>query len=327
MYTSNLANNTHKESIEKGTVILNAMDDVMKNTQRAEDMNLTLDEFITITNAIVDIADDIGMAILESTEEGTGSITLNSTSLVLHVEKDIASEICNSSIQLSPRSGFEIPAIDSFLNIVPETTLYLTSFRFGSNLFSKTQETGFFHDILSLSLKFQNGSDVEANLKDDLRVWLGKQYTHPEKQVTVVGYYDPDEDMTFYTWQIESLRVQHAVQIKLISNLHLIENLTLCMTTSNVSATQRYCEFSALFEFDERTTHIFIPESEITQEGDHIFSFSLANDLSRTLNFTMDAEQRGCRSMKDSASEWHQDGCKVSPMSNINYTLCLCNHL
>ncbi|XP_070575053.1 sperm receptor for egg jelly-like [Ptychodera flava] len=330
-FTSNLTSREYEETIEQAKDILNAIEEI---TQISIGVDGTRDKFtISETQMIIDtfvnIADDIGTSVLEKTEPGSGAITLKTTSLTLHVEKDTASDLCNSSIKLSANSGFEIPSVESILgNTTHDTVLNLISFRFGSSVLNVMQEAGLIYDFVSLSLKFLNGTDVEGNdMNEDLKVWLGKQSTLSEDTVTIVGHYEPEEEVTYYSWQINDLREQHAVHIGLASNVHLMENSTLCMLEFESSTRRGDCKFDTMIEFKGMNSHIFIPETEISMTGNHTFRLGFLNDRSQSLNVTISVKIHGCLLMEENTGDLRQDGCKVSPMSTINSTLCLCRRL
>ncbi|XP_070547330.1 adhesion G-protein coupled receptor G4-like [Ptychodera flava] len=119
----------------------------------------------------------------------------------------------------------------------------------------------------------------------------------------------------------------HAIQIMLASSSPVYENTTAYVLTElpgNLSARSDF-QSSRDVIFNGNSASIFLPEEEVTKAGSFYVTFGLV--YSHGVEFRVSTTQHRCSYSDDHTYNWQNGGCKVSPKSNINSTMCLCNHL
>ncbi|XP_070555431.1 polycystin-1-related protein-like [Ptychodera flava] len=131
-----------------------------------------------------------------------------------------------------------------------------------------------------------------------------------------------------FRWILRNLRSYHAVKIAFHSSESLNENTTVFMSKADycdIDNYDDYVTFSDTIEFKGNTVNLFIPEYMMAQQGNYCLSCKLNTNTG--LHFTLVVTQHKCSFWEEKNGTWDTDGCRVSSESNINSTVCLCNHL
>ncbi|XP_070568692.1 uncharacterized protein [Ptychodera flava] len=321
-------NITLEESIHIAEDVLAIMQRSLDNMHVKVDIDpankLCAEQSNILTEKLASTIDQLSMAVLNKTTPGNGSIFMNTASLALHLEKDTMDNVCNATIMVAQDSGFEIPPVDNiFPNLAPGTILSRMIFRLGGNPHRLAhRRNSFTTDILTLWFKDQKGEElkVERTTKD-IGVWLGN-YPPSFNGSSVTLEFLEDEQTTQYTVGIQAFRKNFAILVTVEGSMSTFESTTACISSGR-SNNVDHSQFAAEGYFNGTFANIFLPEDRITAPGVYNVTFNLTSVHDVDIKVT--TTQHGCGYFADNT--WENDGCKVSPKSNINSTLCLCNHL
>ncbi|XP_070548853.1 polycystin-1-like protein 3 [Ptychodera flava] len=232
-------------------------------------------------------------------------------------------------LMVGPHSGFGIPSAEHiFPQLNRNITINRVIFRLGNEFhqFSNMSDQ-FTTDILSLTFKNESFQEIKVqNTTHDILVWLGNRQT-PLNETILVGQYIQTDSATRYLFGVTALKPLHAIQIVLATSSPIFENTTVNMSTElpgNLTDVNDFL-FSSIVCFNGRVATIFLPEEEITKAGSYYVTFDLV--YSQEAEFRVSTTQHSCSYSVDKAYTWQNGGCKVSPKSDVNSTLCMCNYL
>ncbi|XP_070547342.1 polycystin-1-like protein 3 [Ptychodera flava] len=128
-------------------------------------------------------------------------------------------------------------------------------------------------------------------------------------------------------FEIMAYKPFHAIQIMLASSHPVFENTTTYVLPELPRNASTLNDFQSSSEviLNGSYASVFLPEEEITKAGSFYVAFDLIN--SHGVEFRVSTTQHTCSYSDDNTYNWQNGGCKVSSKSNVNSTLCLCNHL
>ncbi|XP_070532992.1 uncharacterized protein [Ptychodera flava] len=293
-----------------------------------EEKSLIYEEMQAFTETVVAVTEQVAMFVLNRTPVGSGSIIVNASSLVLHLEKDSIGSICNSTTMISDVTGVLLPSVKSILPGLPANTV-------GSRII--LQLSGHLHqlkntmhqfttDILTLWLKDDSGGNFKVqNATDDIGIWLGNHHP-PLNETVIMGQYIESDSTTHYLCEVQVLRTFHAIQILLEGSAPVNENTTAYVSFKlpNNSGVHTGSKFPVDVAFEGNMANIFVPEENVTHTGSYYVDFDLFHG--HEISFKVTTTQHRCGYSVDSTKTWKTE-CKVSPKSTSNSTLCLCNQL
>ncbi|XP_070551925.1 polycystin-1-like protein 2 [Ptychodera flava] len=322
-------NLTQNMSIVSAQEILDEVQAVYFDVMVHVDGNVNRERQRTFTKSVLTVADNIANFILSKMTSGSTVVVLKTHSLVLNLEKNTVQNLSHGTLMVGPHSGFEIPSAEHiFPHLSSNVTLNRVVYRFGPELhhISNVRDQ-FATDILTLSFKNESGQEnMVQNAAQDIGIWLGNSQT-PLNGTYVKGQYVGNDATTHYLLEVTAFKPLHAIQIVLATSSPVFENTTAYISTKspgNFSGHSGF-QFSSEVSFNGSVASILLPEGEITKAGIYYVTFDLV--YSHGVEFRVSTTQHRCRYSIDNANSWQDGGCRVSPKSNVNSTLCLCNHL
>ncbi|XP_070558929.1 uncharacterized protein [Ptychodera flava] len=322
-------NLTLNESIGFTQGTLTHMQEIIDDIVSIINVNLELNIPRHIVETLLKMADNLAMLILRKTTSGGGAIHFETRSFVLNLERNSLMNLCNSSLMVGPHSGFEIPSAKHILPFVDQNSiLNRMILLFGGVVHQISNMTDrFTSDMLTLSFKNDAGQEMMVhNTSQDIGVWLGNRQT-PLNEIMVMGKYIETDAATHYVFGIAVSKRHHAIQIMLETPAPVYENITACVSTELPKNTSKnnghhFCSRASLYG---RVANIFFPEENINKIGTYYVTFDLLYE--HGVEFKVSTTQHRCSYSVDNTNTWQSTGCKVSPRSSINSTLCLCKHL
>ncbi|XP_070548512.1 polycystin-1-like protein 2 isoform X2 [Ptychodera flava] len=322
-------NSTLNERIRLAEGIFNDIQDIIDNVLPFVSEDIDLSKPGDFTETLMAIVDSLGMFMLEKMTSGSGAIVLQTSSLVLNVEKNSIQSLCDSTVMVDPGSGLEIPTrkyIFPYLreNVTVNRMIFLLKADV-QQILNMTEQ--FTTDILTLAFKNEDGEEIKVqNATKEIGIWLGYRRKSLNKTM-VIGQYVEADATTQYMFETMAPKPYHAIQIVLETYEHVYENTTAHVSTGLPGNGSRDggVTFSREVIFNGSIANIFLPENKITRTGSYYVTFDLTN--SHGVEFHVTTTLHRCSYSVDNTNSWQSSGCKVSPKSNVNSTVCLCNHL
>ncbi|XP_070532239.1 uncharacterized protein [Ptychodera flava] len=320
-------------NLRDSVVLAQALIDIIQSATESfadgqDEMSFIYEKTQAFTETVVAVTEQVAMFVLDRTPVGSGSIVVNASSLVLHLEKDSIENICDSTTMISDASSVLLPPAESVLPGLPADSIgsRIILQLSGHHHQLKNMTHRFTTDILTLWLKDDSGRDFKVqNTPEDIGVWLGN-YQPPLNETVIVGQYIESDSMTHYLCEVQISRTYHAIQILLEGSAPVNENTTAYVSFKlpNNSSAHNDSKFSVDVAFKGNMANIFVPEDNVTHTGSYYVDFDLLHG--REISFKLTTTQHRCGYSVDSTRTW-ESGCKVSPKSTVNATLCLCNQL
>ncbi|XP_077988299.1 uncharacterized protein LOC144442799 [Glandiceps talaboti] len=331
----NITENLHgfdvnlEESKEMAQALVSVIDNVMESTlsnMKSSPDNDTLSPVNArdLTEKTMNILDKTADFVLTKMEPDNHPVLINTSSVMLHMESGSVEGVGNKTVDLGHNSGFAVPsAATLFPMLEANSSVYAKSYRITGNPFSgRGQE--FIYDVLGLTFTFTNGTKITVtDTKEDIGVWLGRQSSrsyHGENVMVTVS-----DDWKNYTWSGQVSTLFAALQLTIVGPTPILANTTVKMYYENPHRNISEWIYTAAVTINGTAFDVFVPEHEIWYTGNYTFNFDLPAGIQT--NFTVGMAQHRCDYWSDDEGRWRQDVCRVSPRSNNNATLCLCNRL
>ncbi|XP_070560187.1 polycystin-1-like protein 3 [Ptychodera flava] len=307
------------QSMNKAIEVLRKI--TAENDQNDGDMDLLM-------KAVLKTTDNLAKFVLRNTEPGSGPVVLETPSIRLNLESDSVQKLTSTSIDMGDGHGLIIPPVDKLLyNWTQQQPIGRIAKRLVRRSFPRGDKTNEY-DILSMSLTDAELNEIEVNgTKEDIAIIFASDSPAPETLILAEGVYLAFDDVTHFRFQVNITHLFHAVFINLESSQAISGNTTAYIFDHMAEYTSNYTgyQFSVDLQFDGGISNIFIPEHYIFVTGGYYLTFTLPSK--QDLSFAISTKYVICDYLNEKSGTWKNDGCKVSPASNMTSTVCLCNHL
>ncbi|XP_070560920.1 polycystin-1-like protein 2 [Ptychodera flava] len=281
-----------------------------------------------LTKSLLKTTDDLATFVLRNTEPGSGPVVLETPSILLNLDSDSIQELTNTSIDMGDGHGFSIPPVDTlFSNWTSQQPIGRIIKRLVRRSFPHGDKANEY-DILSMSLTDAELNEIKVNgTKEDIAIIFACDSQAQETLVLLEGVYLKLDDVTHFRFQVNITHLFHAVIIHLESSHPMSGNATAYIFDDVVEYSSNYSgyRFSVDVQFGDGDSSIFIPEHVVFVTGGYYLTFTLPSK--QDLNFAVSIKHVTCSYQNEESGTWKNDGCKVSPASNMTSTVCLCNHL
>ncbi|XP_070555704.1 uncharacterized protein [Ptychodera flava] len=327
----NVNSSTMDQKVTLGKDVLRNMERVLLTTRNDQFVEQTENQTKVLTTTIISIVKLLSKFILSGKYPISGSLALNTSAFVLYLESDSPDVVCDRAIMLLHGSGFYVPPANSiFQSPVPWENISVIIFQMISTYRYTTQgHSGPTTELLILEFLDPSFDEIQVNnVSSEFGIYFGNLGVSLVDGTMVGEESFASELKRVSRWILRNLRSYHAVKIVFHSSETLNGNTTVFMSKGDCSDIDNYYDngtFSATIEFKGNTANLFIPEYMMTQPGNYCLSCKLNTNTGS--HFTLVVTQHKCSFWEEQNGTWDTNGCRVSSKSNINSTVCLCNHL
>ncbi|XP_070540745.1 polycystin-1-like protein 2 isoform X1 [Ptychodera flava] len=303
--------------------------DAVKNESMLPNVTASsVEEKRQVTNTLLSTMDTLSGMMSDALEPGDEAVIQHLPTLSVYFEATSADNFEKTSAAFESSFGVKLPAMTDLL---PEQNLndsiFLTSFRTKGNLFTwgeNSHTVG--SDIMTLYFEDSDGDKIDV---DGITTYISLSLNNPPieflDEATLLPTIYEDTGQSRYSWSLEAVDTFMAFQMKLnVSDISLNNSVRVYMSYNNTPTWNSF-DFHANITATEGVLNIFIPNTEVEEAGNYVFSLFLPTV--NMFNLTMSVTQHGCRYWDEDNEIWKRDGCMVSSESNTNTTVCLCNHL
>ncbi|XP_070560919.1 polycystin-1-like protein 3 isoform X2 [Ptychodera flava] len=303
---------------------MNKAIEVFKNTSEHDINDQDMD---LLTKSVLRTTDDLAKFVLCNIEAGSGHV-LETSAIRLNVDFDSAEKLTNTSVEMGDGHTFRLPEMQNlFLNWTSRQPIGRIVKRLLRRSF-RHDDNANVYDVLSMSFTDGELNDLEVNgTEEDISITFAGDYQAFETPVVVEGVYLEYDDVTYFGMDVNITHLFHAVIINLESP-HAVYGITEAYIFNDMveySSNYSGYQFSVDAQFDGGNSSIFIPENYIFKAERYYLTFTVPQK--QDVKFSMSVKHVVCDYLNEESGTWKNDGCKVSPESNMTSTVCLCNHL
>ncbi|XP_070540433.1 polycystin-1-like protein 2 [Ptychodera flava] len=313
-------------------IISVVLHDAVKNASLLPNVTASSEEEARqVTNTLLNTMDILSSMMSNILKPGDEAVIRHLPTVSVYFEATSADNFEKTSDVFERSFGVKLPPMTDLL---PEQNLndsiLLTSFRTKGNLFSWGENS---HTIGSdtMTLYFSD-SDCNKIDVDGITTYISLSLSNPPieflDEATLLPTIYEDMGLSRYSWSLEDVHAFIAFQMKInFSDISLNDSVRVYSVymSYNNTPTWNSFDFHANITVTEGVLKIFIPDTEVEEAGNYVFSLFLPTV--EMFNLTMSVTQHGCRYWDEDNEIWKGDGCVVSSESNRDTTVCLCDHL
>ncbi|XP_070573997.1 polycystin-1-like protein 3 [Ptychodera flava] len=158
---------------------------------------------------------------------------------------------------------------------------------------------------------------------------IASDFPSHQEDTLIESLYFEESNVTYYGMVLKVSYLHHAILIVFNPEITgpLYGNTTAYIFNDVVKYSDRYhgYQFSLDVHFSGNYSNIFIPEDNFRTTGQYYLTFTIPGRQEG--NISVAIKETVCNYMDKQTTIWDSNGCKVSPVSNMTTTICLCKHL
>ncbi|XP_070540434.1 polycystin-1-like protein 2 [Ptychodera flava] len=303
--------------------------DAVKNESMLPNVTASSDEEERqVTNTLLSTMDTLSDMMSNVLEPGDEAVIHYLPTVSVYFEATSADNFEKTSAVFESSFGVKLPPMADLMpghNV--NDSVFLTSFVTRGNLFSWGENSHTIEsDIMTIYFENSGGDKLGVNgLETCIVLSLSNSHVERLDEVALPPTVYEETGQCRYSWTVEAVDTFMAFQMKVnISDIGLNDSVRVYMSYNNTPDSDSF-DFQTNISVSDGVLKVFIPDTKVEKAGS--YGFSLYLPTVEMFNLTMSVTQHGCRYWDEDNEMWKRDGCMVSSESNMDTTLCLCNHL
>ncbi|XP_076075764.1 polycystin-1-like protein 2 [Mytilus galloprovincialis] len=311
-----------------------------------------------IASKVLNVADTIYQSVIKNQATDEPPVVLQSPLLTVLAQRSSIAKINNSNVE-AVGGSFKMPSSDSLLlNMENSTYVDVKVLSSQTNPYIWDATAKYINSaIVTMDIYGDQGQIINVtNLQEDIVIDISVDSSALNVQTFTLDV-DNSDSLYFHSF---SVRSNDSVLSILIESGEINRKLEVFVKFGDFPSVVDHdwnitiphsvtetLEKSNIDMFEELSHRVFLSQEYVRQHGEGIYFIGLRGEVNITeedvyedyyeytlepeepvfVNYTLSFVTSGCYYWSDIQDKWKTDNCSVSPLSNTNFTRCLCNHL